>query len=205
MGASAKKAKVTQEERQLKSMGAHKLHLAKSLTGGRDFLEGIASADTSGREAEKLRSDLAVQLSGMNINDAAQVNAIDSRTAANSGVAALATSEEERLGANLSLINADLGQDSAATASLRSTAQSKAQLEEARLRAAIQKEQQNQEIAGTVLGAGLSAVNFGGVDPLANANQTAPNLKDAVLTNPNTRVNNGFDFSLNQPPQIRYT
>lgn len=204
MTTSAKKAKITKEETQLKRLGSEKLDVAQQLTGGREFLEGIARTDSSGREAEKLRSDLAVQLGSMNINDAAKVNAIDSRTAANSGVAALATSEEEQLGAGLSIINADLGQESAATSSLRSTAQAKAQLEQARRKAAVDKQAQNNDILGTVVGAGVGMADFGSVDPLANPNQATPSYNDAILTNPNTRVSNGFDFNLNPPPQTRY-
>jgi hypothetical protein len=184
MTASAKKAKISREEIQLKRQGIEKLKIAQELTQGREALEALSEQDSTGRNSERLRTQLAVQLNKVPLEDSARVNAIDSRVAANVGVAARAGAEEEALGANLSLINADLGLESAATSSARVTAQSQAQLDAALMREAQLKAAGNRDILGAGIGFGLGVADFSTTDPLANPNQVKPNLDSAILTNP---------------------
>lgn len=193
MVAKHKKAKVSQEEMQLKSLGRDKFALAQSLDAGREVLGRIAERDSSDRDAERLRSNVSANLGIQPIEETAKVGYQDSRVPAGISVAAKANSDEEQLGANLSLINADMGIESAATSSLRTAAQSKAQLAEQAANNAMKLQSDQLNVVGSVAGAALGAVDFASTDPLANPNQIKPDLDSAIITNPN--ANRRVDFN----------
>lgn len=192
MVAKAPKARITQEERTLKKVGQSKFELAQDLTAGRDFLDAVSGRDSTSRNAEKIRAEQAVQLGRIDLADSAKVRGVDARTAAKTGVAARATSDENAAAASGAIIEADLGISSSVDASLRSSAQSKVQLQEAELRAQVAKRNNLLDVAGTVVGGIATSAASGAfstdIDPLANPNQAVPELDNAILTNPNNRA-----------------
>ena len=177
---SAKKQEATEGELQLKRMGDNKFREAQQLVGGRDFLEAIAETDTSARLAEKIRTNQAIELGNVDLKDSARPQYVDARVAANSGVAALATSEDDRFNANKAVLDADLGLSSTVSNSTRALAQSETQLARQRLINAANNRAGNVEILGSIAGAAAGAYNFKSTDPLANRIQAAPDLGTAV-------------------------
>lgn len=188
-----KKQKATAEEIQLKRMGAQKFATAETLSHGREFLDKLSQKDSSGRYTERLYSTQAETLGRQPVDESSELGFTDFRTTGRAQLQAGAAADEERTGAEMAIIQSGLGNASEVSRSTRVAAQSQAQLEEARLRAAQQKRAANQQLLGTAVGVGLGMYSPTEVDPLANPNQVAPDYSSAVFSDPNRRQDINLD------------
>lgn len=182
---SSKKQKASSDELQLKRMGGQKFATAETLSYGREYLDKLTQKDSSGRYAEKLYSTQAETLGRQPVDETSKLGFTDFRTSGRAGMQAAAAADEEQTGAEMAIIQAGLGNASEVSRSTRVAAQSQAQLEEAKLRAAQQQRAANQQALGTAIGIGAGMYRTKKVDPLANPNQVAPDYKNAIFSNPN--------------------
>lgn len=154
---SAKKQKVSAEEKQLKAIGGQKFNLAQSLDGGREYLDALIANSSSARDSEKLNAQNAISLGSTDLGESAGVKYNDTRLGARAGVIAEATNDENVINIRDAIVNADLGKSSAVSSSTRAAAESKFRLNNMLANADMQKQADNINVAGSILGFGLTA------------------------------------------------
>lgn len=146
--------KPTNEEKMLASMADKKYDLAKTLTGGSDYLTQMASVDKSRRYEEKALSDTAEIMASRKESPLAPVTGpSDLRTNVAAAMAGKAQSELDMDSKRTALSNNNLGVVATANEASAAEAARKMQLEQAEREASEAKKMGIADMVGTVGGA----------------------------------------------------
>lgn len=144
----------TNEEKMLAAMASKKYDLAKTLSGGMEYLSTASKVDTTQRYEEKALSDTAEIMAASKENPNAPVTGPqDLRTSITAAMAGKAQSELDMDNKKTALANNSLGIVSSASDATASEAARKMQLEQAEREASESKRAGIANILGTVGGA----------------------------------------------------
>ena len=144
----------TNEEKMLAEMAGKKYDLAKTLSGGMEYLSTASKVDTTRRYEEKALSDTAEIMAASKENPNAPVTGPqDLRTSITAAMAGKAQSELDMDSKKSALANNSLGVVAAANDATASEAARKMQLEQAEREASESKRAGIANILGTVGGA----------------------------------------------------